>query len=381
MLYYRYRSGSELCIKELIYDEMFFATPEECNDPYEGKIFAEFPADEECWTNLIKVVAGSVSENLQKRLVDFFVSISPISVGEVLKISEDFILQLTQGGQEILALNYVVAKLKDYITCYMPAEKYFVCFSKSPDNYLMWSHYANNHKGYCLIFRSVDGYIRQCPKRIRKSISYDTPKAFAPHMSFGIEEKFRMEDVIYVEEPPIIDAFMCFPYAVNGNKYSEDVLAAYRKEFDNVYYCKHSVWKYEQETRIVLSSGIPWLAGGKTSLSLHKRLFHYDSTQLVGIVLGAGMTGEQRNRIKEIIKEKIDSWHDGSRENKVIYDFVIFEEKLSEMKRQITIEPIEICGMIDIKRGNPKFDEKYEEWKQGYAIQYEGHSGKRIIVP
>ena len=37
MLYYRYRSGSELSVKELIYDELYFASRAECNDPYEGK--------------------------------------------------------------------------------------------------------------------------------------------------------------------------------------------------------------------------------------------------------------------------------------------------------------------------------------------------------
>ena len=42
MLYYRYRSGSELSIKELIYDELYFASREECNDPYEGKLLPHF---------------------------------------------------------------------------------------------------------------------------------------------------------------------------------------------------------------------------------------------------------------------------------------------------------------------------------------------------
>ena len=47
MLYYRYRSGSELSIKELIYDELYFASQAECNDPYEGKIFAVLEKNED----------------------------------------------------------------------------------------------------------------------------------------------------------------------------------------------------------------------------------------------------------------------------------------------------------------------------------------------
>jgi len=381
MLYYRYRSGSELCMKELIYDEMFFATAEECNDPYEGKMFAEFPADEVCWTNLIKVVSGSMSAELQKKVVDFFMEKSPIGMDEVVKLPEEPLLLLTQNLTEIIYLKHAIINLKDYITQYMPPEKYFVCFSKTPDNYLMWSHYANNHRGYCLIFRSADGGIRQCPKRKRTRLSYNTPKSFSKHMSFDIGEKFMIKNVNYVETPPIINAFMCFPAVVNGNKYSQAEFDAHLMEFENVYYCKHSVWEYEQEARIVLSSGIPWLTGERMSVSLHKRLFHYDSTQLVGIVFGARMATEQKNRIREIIKEKIESWHDGSRENKVIYDFVIFEEQLSEVRREIKIEPVEICCLHNIQKDDPKFKERYEEWEKGTAIQYEGNSARQVQVP
>ena len=53
MFYYRYRPATELAIKELIYDEMYFASEAECNDPYEGKIFARFEKDEGRWNRLI----------------------------------------------------------------------------------------------------------------------------------------------------------------------------------------------------------------------------------------------------------------------------------------------------------------------------------------
>lgn len=37
MFCYRYRPFNQLSIKELIYDEIYFASGEESNDPYEGK--------------------------------------------------------------------------------------------------------------------------------------------------------------------------------------------------------------------------------------------------------------------------------------------------------------------------------------------------------
>ena len=54
-LYYRYRPMSELSIKELMYDEMFFASTEESNDPYEGKVFFKFEKSQEKWNRLLDV--------------------------------------------------------------------------------------------------------------------------------------------------------------------------------------------------------------------------------------------------------------------------------------------------------------------------------------
>ena len=75
MLYYRYRSGNELTMKELIYDEMFFAAAEECNDPYEGRFFAEFPKDEEKWKKLIDVVTNGSRYELKELFARFFLQI------------------------------------------------------------------------------------------------------------------------------------------------------------------------------------------------------------------------------------------------------------------------------------------------------------------
>ena len=55
MLYYRYRPFSELSLKELMYDELFFASAEECNDPHECWDFLAFPADYDKWHRLLEI--------------------------------------------------------------------------------------------------------------------------------------------------------------------------------------------------------------------------------------------------------------------------------------------------------------------------------------
>ena len=88
MFYYRYRSGSELSVKELIYDELYFASREECNDPYEGKTFATFSADKDLWNNLINEALKAYNikplESLKERIVQYFLSKAPMPIENVL---------------------------------------------------------------------------------------------------------------------------------------------------------------------------------------------------------------------------------------------------------------------------------------------------------
>lgn len=357
MFYYRYRPGSELSLKELIYDEMFFATAAECNDPYEGKYFAQFPADHRKWANLIQAaVECRLPQDLVDRLAAFFVERSPMNVDVLLQMEEVELFGIGASGIECYQIKIILEILKAYVRCYVPAEQYFVCFSRTPDNYLMWSHYANNHKGYCLIFRERDGKLAQHPDKKRTSLSFPTPNGFAPHMSFAVEEAFRIRDVEYVENPPYMDAFTGFPIAVNESAYSQEEIDTFRQMQGNVYYCKHSVWKYEQESRIVLSGGVPWLTGAPLPVSEHKRLFYYDPAQLAGIILGAQMPGRQKKQIREIITEKREQMH-------ATAAFVIFEERLSELNREISTEPVEIYTETAVlKSDDPQFAKHYNEW-------------------
>ena len=263
----------------------------------------------------------------------------------------------------------------------MPSEHYFASFSRRDDNYLLWSHYANNHKGYCLIFRLRQGKLVQHPELYREGLSYITPKGVFPKMTMSVNREFEMKDVEYLEKPESIDAFLCFPIAVYGEECSEEQLEKHRTEYNNVYLKKHSVWEYEEESRLVLSSGISWLAGRDLFASEYQRLFHYDSTQLVGIVLGAKMPESQKRRIKEIISDKIEGWYKGTEGEKIISDFIIFEERLTENNRSIEIEPIEIRSGVQVyDKTHIDFEKRYSKWNEGEAIRISGTTSERIIV-
>lgn len=385
MFYYRYRSGNELAIKELIYDEMYFASASECNDPYEGKLFGMLNSDQELWENLIQSAIRECPVSkipyLVKKMVDYFVNRSPMYIDEMRKMQPDDLLQVSTNQFEQIILENAFSQVRNYINHYIPAEQYFISFSKQADNPLMWAHYANNHKGYCLIFRSENGKLYQNPQWKKRSFLHETPNAFSQKMSFSIGEAFEFHDVEYLSEPQIVDGFLCFPPCVSGDhSISEEVkkcLDTYRK----AYLQKHSVWDYEQEVRLILSSGIPWIAQQPLHLTSHQRLFHYKPEQLVGIVLGACMSSEQKSRIKEIIKEKIDMRFDSCLEGKTISDFVLFEAKLSEENRKIEVKPTAIYGCLDpISVEHPEFSHRLTQWENGEAIRFTENGRERIII-
>ena len=82
------------------------------------------------------------------------------------------------------------------------------------------------------------------------------------------------------------------------------------------YLRKHPVWKYEEESRLILFKEVSQNITNRTlSLSSHQRLFHYDPSHLVDIVLGAKMPSEQRKQIKEIVKQKVTVLHSESRKH------------------------------------------------------------------
>ncbi len=384
MFYYRYRSGSELSIKELIYDELYFASREECNDPYEGKIFAILNNNEEYWNNLIRLALkfydADAVNYLIERIIKFYVSKSPMYLDELLRTPANEIVNLGNGGIERTILKNMHNSIRQYVSLYIPAEQYFASFSKRKDNYLLWSHYANNHNGFCLIFRPINNVIQQNPNWVKKHLALVSTQG-TTYMNLAIEDSFQIKDVEYVASPKCLDAFMCFPASVVGDKYGPSEIEDFQKEYSKIYFKKHKVWDYEEEARIVLSNGYPWMTGETMTFTPQQRLFHYDATQLVGIVLGTKMSQTQHNRIKEIVAEKVERWYLPTTGKRIISNFVLFEETLSETNREVIIEPKEIyTGTSVVTKKQPNFTQLYDEWQKGYAIEFNDGSSKKIIV-
>ena len=377
MFYYRYRSGSELSVKELIYDELYFASRAECNDPYEGKIFAIFEKNEDAWNNLIRLalkdnpILSNATEYLVEKIVSFYIDKSPIIFEEFINTSEDDFLSIGKDLFEKTILKNMLAVITRYALAYMPEERYFASFSRKRDINLMWAHYANNHRGFCLIFRPINGKIRQNKHWEKSPMHFQTPYFLSPEISIFVPDFFEIRDIEYVQEPKLSDGFTYFPEAVIGKVFSQDQIKDILNDREKIYLQKHSVWEYEEESRVILQSGHSWLVEQQLSLSPYQRLIHYDPIHLAGIIVGVNMPKDQRSKIEEIMAEKARRQVECLEAETVTFDVVLFEEKLSPINRTVEIVPYRIYNEIrQIDKTDKDFGEHLKKWEEGYAVKY-----------
>ena len=365
-----------------MYDELFFASAEECNDPHECWDFLVFSADYDKWYRLLELAWKNVDEKVKAPfydiVCDFLVEKSSVTVCEIL--SRDFFLPLLENDIFRSPVGYrLLIGLVDYLNTYLGEKRYFVSFSKTPDNYLMWSHYANQHNGYCLVFKSLNGFLYQAKKSMRESINIGRNFCDKVHVSEHIGPKFKFCDVIYGETSALIDPFLYFPQYVSKCKIAnEQERLDFFEKLERHHLEKGACWEYEQESRLLLPNPMSWITGEKIEYTKHQRLFYYDFSQLVGVVFGSRMSQENRNRIKEIIDEKIESRLTAASSEDRRFKFVYFQTKLSSKERKLELEPLEINSLsTHVKKTDATFDREYEEWKKGWCLEFSGPGSAR----
>jgi hypothetical protein len=381
VLYYRYRPSGELALKELRYNEIYFSSTIESNDPYDGKVFLSYKFDMDKWKRLLDAAWKGGSHN--KTMSALAISLSthldkncPATFEEA--VSYDYrsvLLEIDKNLNPLIAYQLDIL-IKQFLNLYRPGGGYTVSFSKKNNNTLMWSHYASKHKGFCLIFKAIDGFLYQDKEHLKRSVDRKTPKGLAPSSSFGLPERFHFQDILYCSTIEMLDASRFMPWHVFGRDVVNDeerikfVIENESKSLE-----KHECWHYEEESRLTLNEPTAWLFGDHYDYSQEERLLHYQPTQLVGIILGAMMDQKVKERIHEIIigfREKImRDLKEGT-----LFDFVLFEASISDKHRDVEITPKAIYNSSKaIYKDDPHFISDLKKWEEGWALVFHGKGG------
>lgn len=145
---YRYRridNENIMCDKHvdaLKKDEIYLTSPYLFNDPYDSA----FSIDMELFKNSI---ANKIEQFIKEKIVeDKFekINIDPKNFEKIDIIYDDLNVDLSilpdflEKNSNVLYNELIKQQIKFRISC----------FSESPNSILMWSHYANQHQGFCI---------------------------------------------------------------------------------------------------------------------------------------------------------------------------------------------------------------------------------------
>lgn len=225
---YKYRAIDENTKRIITDNELFFNNPEKFNDPYDCNIPIENnPSEEDVKKHMMEQLPDSSEEELAQ---------------DVKKIKSD--------------PNYVSRTVQQYLhkNCGI------CCFSTLYDSILMWSHYADYHKGICFKF--------------------DTNKD---------PDFFRIIlPVHYSQILPRFDLFTC-----DG------------RVFEKLVQTKYAVWSYESEIRIFkgkkdLQNN---MKNKKTADDELERVFKFKSEALEEIIFGEKTSDEDIKIIKKLCEK------------------------------------------------------------------------------
>jgi hypothetical protein len=224
-------------------NEFHFSIPDEFNDPFDSRFFSQFKGSKAEWEKY-------ANNNFNEEDKIFFLN----SLKEVnYKQSEiDMILRYVTGYNEY-----------PFIVC---------CFSASRDNILMWSHYANQHKGICLGFRStfINGeYFFEMEDNVNKNLN---PK------------NAKLCEVKYQRGKPNIYN------PVKKNYHSQD----------SFYLTKSGFWNYEQEYRILVNHKY----FDDNQNRIRKRNFKFKKEILSEVIFGVNTDSYEMGKIYKIIQEE-----------------------------------------------------------------------------
>lgn len=239
---YKYRPDNEHTLDVLRDQQLYFSFPNarDLNDPFDCRIIFTLPRDHNGWKTLADKI--DLPEDARQCCLGFL-------------RSEQNRIEVTKWFEE----NYQFRGLMVY------------CLSEIRDNILMWSHYANAHRGICIGFETTIHQNSLC-------IRTNDPQ-LANHTDDSLRSFVPVSEVKYRREYPE----PC------------DALRDQAADLVRFMETKGTDWKYEQERRVIL----PYA-------EINKRVIHYDKSALKEVILGFRITKGFKEEVIRIVKTEYE---------------------------------------------------------------------------
>ncbi|EPU3918609.1 DUF2971 domain-containing protein [Aeromonas hydrophila] len=317
--------------KSLRYDEIFFASNEQLNDPHDLIIKPYFGSSVEAWRRILKSSEPYDTWNMA-RIVD-------IENSELIKaINDEFegtkvddsssLISAIDAKNESLVNIFLQYLLKDRERLYADSKyassmcvhflkekmirgwdkRYYSCsFSKDPLEPQMWAHYGGGFRGCVLIYKTLPN----CSLNLRQNIFLN--KA----------QNFKFEEVSYEDKGKVIDIL---DIDTRHNIIESNLLN------------KNLFWSYEKEMRLLLSESFGSLRVSSTNkipLSKKSKIFHHDPDVIEGVIFGSNCSESYKEKVTSMLAEKYSFFLSAGTPA-----FLTFDSRLTS------------TGKVEIKSGN-----------------------------
>ena len=270
---FRFRAINDRTIDALKNDIIYAVTADKFNDPYDTLVRYDLAGIEK-WLNTVMSIEtlgkmktwfaqgwdlpGEVQHILPKEMTDAL-KMSLFSIENI----KDVEGRIEETRQKMTSLIEVLFPILSETS-----KKYsaIACFSESIESVLMWSHYADSHKGFAL--------------------EYD----FRPTLEQPIKN-IGVYPVVYEEERFDISDYIAWEFLILLGVQAKmpDTSALIKSAL-----WKSSIWAYEKEWRMIDSTPRD-ITDDKASAILYKP---------VAIYYGRHISGENKRRLHELAMEK-----------------------------------------------------------------------------
>jgi len=240
--------------------------------------------------------------DVQQNVVDQITLLSVKQHSDVLKIK-----------RESVFFEFTSEYLKSLVKLVYPPW-YVACFSAKHDNAAMWSYYAGNHEGCCLVFR-ITQTESGAKLRLNGPNGSRTDGAFRGNQDFALDpvqyapHDHHLEFFTNIGRLPLDPLMRQWFQDDDGNTSAraehlnkdrnEEWRNAYWENFTPPLLRKLPDWQHEQEFRTIISD----------SLGIHgsheDRTFMYDYDTLDGIIFGINTSLSDKVRIMRILDQKL----------------------------------------------------------------------------
>lgn len=251
---YKFHSFNENALSSLINEVVWFSKREHLNDPFEVINIKEHISDknyEKAWRKRLSSLnfPNHKKEKELKKLISE--KDNRIKNG----------ISLISDGMKAIGLY---------------------CLTDYPENILMWSHYADSHKGFCIEYKVTPKHIIRMNNHIRK-VSYTKryPQLSAlDFMPCGECDTCKMSNSLTLE-----NHFQC---------------RSIGKGFDKLCGSKSKDWKYEKEYRIIYEG-----EQYEKKLLGFTRPYEEIGLAISAIICGSKMPDNHQATLKKLLQNKV----------------------------------------------------------------------------